>query len=185
MNRREMLKYTALLTGGAVSTSFATIFLSGCSRVTAEVSELHFFDLDDFELVSRLADTILPRTDTPSATDVNVHYTIDNMIGLVFDMDFKSNFKNQWDELETHLSDQNFLQLEQSEQVELLRNLELNLNSVTENAWQAYMELKQQVIAYYLTTEEIGKEHLNYLPIPVEYKPCISVDDVENRAWAI
>ncbi len=184
MNRREMLKYTALLTGGAVSTSFASVFLSGCSR-PEDVSELHFFDPDQFELVALLADTILPRTDSPSATDVNVHYTIDSMIGLVFDIDFKNNFREQWAELERHLAGHNFRQLDQPDQVELLRELELNRNSETENARLAYMELKQQTIAYYLTTEEIGKEHLNYLPVPGDYEPCISVDDVDNRAWAI
>lgn len=185
MNRREMLRYTALLTGGAVSTSFATVFLSGCSGPAEEVSELHFFDPDQFDLVSLLADTILPRTDSPSATDVNVHYTIDSMIGQVFGLEFKSKFRKQWDELENHLTAQNFQQLEQSGRVELLRRLELNRTSETESARQAYIELKQQVIAYYLTTEEIGKEHLNYLPVPGDYKPCISVDEVDNRAWAI
>jgi len=185
MNRREMLKYTALLTGGAVSTSFATVFLSGCSAPAEEVSDLHFFDTDQFELVSLLSDTILPRTDSPSATDVNVHHTIDTMFGLVFDMDFKTNFRDQWVELEIYLSEQNFRQLEQMERVELLQNLELNPEAGTDSARLAYIELKQQVIAYYLTSEEVGREYLNYLPIPGDYEPCISVDDVNNRAWAI
>lgn len=185
MNRREMLKYAALLTGGAVSTSFATVFLSGCSTPANKASELHFFDPDQFDLVSLLADTILPRTDSPSATDVKVHYTIDSMIGLVFDLEFKSEFSNQWDALEIHLAAQNFEQLEQSGRVRILQELERDYTSESENARRVYMELKQQVIAYYLTTEEIGKEHLNYLPIPGDYEPCISVDDVNNRAWAI
>jgi hypothetical protein len=185
MNRREMLKYTALLTGGAVSASFATVFLSGCSAPADEVSELKFFDPRQFDLVSLLADTILPRTDSPSATDVNVHHTIDTMIGLVFDMEFKNNFRIHWGELENHLADLNFRQLEQTDRVDILRNLELNQNSQTENARKAYMELKQQAVGYYLTTEEIGKNFLNYLPIPGDYEPCISVDDVRNRAWAI
>lgn len=185
MNRREMLKYTALLTGGTVSASFATVFLSGCSAPAKESSELHFFDPDQFDLVSLLADTILPRTDSPSATDVNVHNTIDTMIGLVFDLEFKSYFKNQWDALEIYLNARNFKQLEQSGRVEILLELERNRLNEAESARRAYMELKQQMIAYYLTTEKIGKEHLNYVPIPGDYEPCISVEDVNNRAWAI
>jgi hypothetical protein len=185
MNRREMLKYTALLTGGALSTSFTTAFLSGCSRLAEAGSELHYFDSSQFELVSLLADTILPRTDSPSATDVNVHRTIDTMIGRVFDEEFKTRFRNQWAALENHLSAHDFRSLGQAERVEVLRNLELDRNDETGDARQAYTELKQQVIAYYLSTEKIGKEHLNYLPIPVDYKPCISVEEVGNRAWAI
>lgn len=185
MNRREMLRYTALLTGGAVSTSFASVFLSGCSISEDELSDLHFFDADQFELVTLLVDTILPRTDSPSATDVNVDHTIDVMIGKVFELEFKNKFSEQWSELENHLAGQNFQQLDQLGRIELLRALELNRNSETDLARQAFVELKQQTIAYYLTTEEIGKEHLNYLPVPGNYEPCISVDDVGNRAWAI
>jgi len=185
MNRREMLKYTALITGGALSASFTSVFLSGCTRSTAVTSELHFFDSDQFELVSLIADTILPRTDSPSATDVNVHHTIDTMIGLIFDPEFKTLFIEQWEELEDILTYQDFLQLDQTDRVELLRGIELGSGPCTESAKRAYMELKQQSIAYYLTTEEIGKNHLNYLPIPVEYKPSITIEEVNNRAWTI
>jgi hypothetical protein len=185
MNRREMLKYTALLTGGAVSASFTSAFLSGCSRPEAEDGQLYFFNSDQFELVIRLADSILPRTDSPSASDVGVHHTIDTMIGLVFDSDFKNLFKSQFKELEEHLTNQNFHSLDQPERVELLQDLELNTNTDTENARKAYIELKQQVIAYYLSAERIGREYLNYVPLPGVYEPCISVDDVDNTAWTI
>lgn len=185
MNRREMLTYTALLTGGALSASFTSVFLSGCSGPAEETSELYFFESDQFELLSVLTDTILPRTDSPSATDVHVHFTIDSMIGLVFDTGFKNMFRSQWAELESHLAGQNFLQLDQPAREEILLSLELNRNSDTENARVVYTELKQQTIAYYLATEEIGKEYLNYLPVPGEYEPCITVNDVENRAWTI
>ena len=185
MNRRDMLKYTALLTGGALSTSFTSIFLSGCSAPEGSQTELHFFDPDEFELVTLMVDTILPRTDSPSATDVKVHHTIDSMIGLVFDQEFKTNFRNQWEELESFLASESFLQLDQAERVEILQNLELNPGGEMENARLAYKELKQQAIAYYLSTEEIGEEYLNYLPIPAEYKPCITTDEVNNKAWAI
>ncbi len=185
MNRREMLKYTALLTGGALSASFTSVFLSGCSRPETDTSQLHFFGPDAFERVSLLSDTILPRTDSPSATDVNVHYTIDTMIGLVFDTDFKTRFREQWYELEIFLDDRNFLNLSQTERVELGRSIELNNGVCTSSAKRAYTELKQQTIAYYLTTEEIGRNFLNYLPIPGEYRPTITIDEVNNRAWSI
>ncbi len=185
MNRRDMLKYTALLTGGALSTSFTSVFLTGCSSPAGSQAELHFFDSDEFELITLLTDTILPRTDSPSATEVNVHHTIDSMIGLVFDQEFQENFRNQWEELENYLSTESFPRLDQAERVTLLQNLELTPDKEVENARLGYKELKQQTIAYYLSTEEIGEEYLNYLPIPEEYKPCITTDEVNNKAWAI
>lgn len=185
MNRRDMLKYTALLTGAAVSTPFATAFLSGCTKETAD-TELYFFESAQFELLALLADTILPRTDSPSASDVNVPGTVDSMLGLVFDEEFKTVFRNQWSELETFLASQNFQQLEQPSRVDVLSSLETRTSQSeeTDSAKLAFRELKQQVIAYYLTTEEIGTQFLNYLPIPGEYQPCISLEDVNNKAWA-
>jgi hypothetical protein len=178
-----MLKYTALLTGAVVSGPFASAFLSGCTRETAN-SELLYFDANQFDLLTQLADTILPRTDSPSASDVNVPQTVDSMLELVFDNDFKTIFRNQWAELENFLSGQSFEQLGQSERVQLLSDLELSQDDEVANAKLAFRELKQQVIAYYLNTEEIGTEFLNYLPIPGEYQSCISIEDVNNKAWA-
>lgn len=187
MNRRQMLKYTALLTGGAISAPFASAFLSGCSNQAQvdSVSDLYFFDPDQFEWITLLTDTILPRNESPSATDVGVHYTIDSMIGRVFEEEYKSHFMEQWTELQNYLNQQNFLQLESSSRESMLSELEIGQEIELSEARQVFIELKQQTIAYYLTTEEIGENYLNYLPIPGEYEPCISVEDVNHKAWAI
>lgn len=197
MNRREVLRYTAWITGSAISASLASAILSGCSEQTTEknaakdagaatkTSVLHFFTPEQFTLVALLADTILPRTDSPSATDVKAHITLDSMLGQVFDSNYQTTFKTRWLALESYLGQQQFLQLSPAAQVETLQSLELSQNDDAANAKKALVELKQHLIAYYLTTEEIGKTFLNYLPIPVTYKPCISLDDVNNKAWAI
>jgi hypothetical protein len=197
MNRREVLRYTAWITGSAISASLASAILSGCSEQPAEQNQtkgsgispnsslLHFFTPEQFTLVGLLADIILPRTDSPSATDVKVHITLDSMLGQVFDSTYQAAFKRDWLALEKNLAQQQFLQLEPAAQVDALRSLELNQNDALASAKKALVEFKQQVITYYLTTEEIGKNFLNYLPIPGFYKPCISVDEVNNKAWTL
>jgi hypothetical protein len=197
MNRREVLRYTAWITGSAISASLASAILSGCSEQTPEQNNvtstdissgsslLHFFTPEQFTLVGLLADTILPSTDSPSATDVKVHITLDSMLGQVFDSTYQASFKTQWLALESYLGQQKFLQLSPADQVETLKSLELSQSEDAASAKKALVEFKQQVIAYYLTTEEIGEKFLNYLPIPGFYKPCISVDEVNNKAWAL
>jgi hypothetical protein len=197
MNRREILRYTAWITGSAVSASLAGAILSGCSeqtpdKITATSTEksltstiLHFFTPEQFALVALLADTILPRTDSPSATDVNVHTSIDSMLGLIVDSNYQTGFKSRWLELQNYLQQQNFSQLAAQAQLETLQTLELTQEADLNSTKNTLVEFKQQVIAYYLTTEEVAKKFLNYLPIPGSYQPCISVDDVNNKAWAI
>lgn len=197
MNRREVLRYTAWITGSTISASLAGAILSGCSEQTtnknvskeADVASrdslLHFFTPEQFTLVALLADIILPRTDSPSATDVKVHIRLDSMLGQIFDSNYQSTFKTKWLALENYLSHYRFLQLSPVAQVEALQSLELSQNDEAASAKSALIEFKQHLIAYYLTTEEIGKTFLNYLPIPGAYKPCISLDDTNNKAWAI
>ncbi|WP_111641823.1 gluconate 2-dehydrogenase subunit 3 family protein [Marinimicrobium alkaliphilum] len=198
MNRREILRYTAWLTGTAVSAPLAAAILSGCSPTpngtgsttngedAPELSAaLHFFSPEQFALLGVIADAILPRTDSPSATDVGAHQTLDAMFGLVFDGDFQRQFRENWYQLERHLADQHFGDLDSSEKAQVLTALEIGEITDLAEARAGFVEVKQQLVAYYLTSEEVGKNFLNYVPVPGTYSPCISVDDVNNTAWAI
>jgi len=200
MNRRQILRYTAWITGSAVSASLAGAVLGGCSeapRGTAAVSSsslaasttdtplLHYFSPDQFQQLGQLVDAILPRTDTPSATDVNVHVTMDSMLGQVMDANYQRQFKDNWLALWKYLGQQNFAGRDADQQAALLSELELNTDAALAKAQRGLVEVKQQTIVYYLVSETIAEEHLNYLPVPGKYEPCISVESVNNKAWAI
>ena len=75
MERRQLLRYTAYFTGAAVGAPLMSTLLSGCKTDTmAEaVDQLSFFSGEEFSLVKKVIDTIIPKTDSPSATDVGVH----------------------------------------------------------------------------------------------------------------
>ena len=198
MNRRQILQYTAWITGSAVSASLAGAVLSGCSEApkgaagssassaaSVDAPLLHYFAPEQFQRLAQLVDVILPRTETPSATDVNVHTTIDSMLGQVMESDYQAQFKQLWTALWTHLDRLNFTAQDNDRQVALLSELELSDDVALAGARQGLVEVKQQTIAYYLLTEAIAEKHLNYLPIPGKYDPCITVESVNNKAWAI
>lgn len=197
MNRRDILRYTALLTGSSVSAALAGVILSGCSKqaptptslasnaATTDLPILHFFTPEQFILLTAVGDTILPRTDSPSASDVAAPTTVDLMVGKAFDANAKANFKARWLALQKQLANLQFLQLNPAQQLRELTALELSEDGVLADAKQGFLEVKQHLIAYYLTSEEVGEKFLNYLPIPGSYKPCISIDDVNNKAWAL
>jgi hypothetical protein len=173
------------------------VVLSGCSKqpqdtatsssvaASSHLPLLHFFTPEQFTLLALVADTILPRTDSPSATDVDAHTTVDSMVGQVFDANAKANFKSRWSTLQKHLEQMQFSQLNAEQQLAALQTLELNQDAAFGDARQGFIEVKQHLIAYYLSSEEIGEKFLNYLPIPGNYQPCISINDVNNKAWAL
>jgi hypothetical protein len=69
MDRRELLKMIAVLTGGAVVGSEA--FLTGCKNTETTGSALAFSE-EDIPYLDEVAETILPATGTPGAKAAKV-----------------------------------------------------------------------------------------------------------------
>lgn len=66
MNRRELLKLIALTTGTAMIGGKSLFAFSDAGQAE------HLFSDDDVQRLNELAETILPKTDTPGAKDVGV-----------------------------------------------------------------------------------------------------------------
>lgn len=178
MKRRDILKQTAYITGAAVSAPLAMSLLTGCKGDPAEVmsESLAFFSEDDMAIVKEVVDIIIPRTDTPSASDVGVHQVIDHMVGKVYNQEDQDAYSSSISKLIGHFK--------QSEDLEKsVTGLEAEGGS--KELKGAYLQLKEQAIAYYLNSEEIGTKHLTYLPVPGQYQGCISVEEAGGKKWAI
>jgi hypothetical protein len=67
MNRREALSSVALLLGGSIIG--AEMFLSGCKNAA---SEGVVFSKEDMAFLDEIAETILPKTNTPGAKDAKL-----------------------------------------------------------------------------------------------------------------
>jgi len=184
MNRRQILKYAVTLTGTAL---LAPII--GCSEKVLPITEpsdaLLFFKPEEFKVLTQLMDVILPKTDTPSASEVKVNYVLDQLLANVFDLEYRQSFTDKFSQLSQYLTQNNFDTLSGSAQEKLLTSLESLPEAQRNNAYWSYLDIKQQTVTYYLSSEEIAENHLNYLPVPGEYKPCVSVEELGNKAWAI
>ena len=193
MNRRQILKYAAMVSGTALCAPLTTAMLTGCTEQVSipvnasdsAASSAQFFNAKDFKLLSQLMDIILPKTDSPSATEVDVHLIVDNMFAKVYQAEYQNKFTMLFTALSQYLNDNNFYQADNAQQLTLLKALEILPKEQRNDAYWAYVDIKQQTVAFYLSTEEIAENHLNYLPIPGEYKPCVSVEALGGKAWAI
>lgn len=189
MNRRDVLKIATAVTGmGLISPISAALLTEHeatlIKGISGNVKPQHF-DQVELDLLSLVMNTILPRTDSPSASDVNTHLIMDNMFAQIFKPSYKKNFQQRFSALQQLLMKQNFVLANPSHKLALLQQLESTKPDQRTASHQAYFDIKQQTISYYLKTEEISKKHLNYLPIPGIYVPCIKVSEVNNIAWAI
>lgn len=182
MKRRELIKLVTLATGSLLSVPLMNSLFVSCKDVPLKNDGdyiLQFFSEEDFLFVKTLIDIILPKTDSPSATDVGVHQTIDTMVGTVYEPSDRVRYKQRFSVLKQ------YLKTSSGNQLETLQSLSKSTRENDEEAKIALLELKQQTVAYYLSTEEIATKFLNYLPIPGKYEPCISLDEVNGKAWAL
>ncbi len=189
MTRREILRYTALATGAAVSVPLATALLSGCQSELQDNYVPQFFEEETFSVIKHMMNTILPKTDSPSAIGVGAHQVMDEMVLNVYTEEEQLEFQTQFKALQTYLSEaadaKAFDTLRPKQQLALLQTLEQSEAEELADVRATLLDVKQQTIAYYLSSEEIATNYLNYLPVPGEYQPCISLEEAGGKAWAI
>ena len=180
MERRELIKLITLSTGAVLAVPLSSSLLTACSKVERVKDSdytLQFFNEEAFTFVQNLLDIILPKTDSPSAIEVGVHQIMDTMIGTVYSPDQQNTFAEKFTALTQYMG----ADIE-SDKVKRL------LTSVEEKdtlAKSSLIGIKQQAVAYYLSTEVVATNYLNYLPVPGGYEPCITLESVDGKAWAI
>ena len=148
MNRREILRYTSWITGAAVGAPLLGAVLSGCRAEppTIEGGPLQLFTPEDFGLLEELLDTILPATDSPSATAVGVPRTIDHMIGYVYTEPARKQFQDRFAALAGHLRAAGFEKESESGKLDILNTLQASADSALDPVRKAFLDVRQQSI---------------------------------------
>ncbi|WP_116127869.1 gluconate 2-dehydrogenase subunit 3 family protein [Lewinella sp. IMCC34183] len=206
MKRRELLRYTAYITGMAVSAPVASALLAGCKRDEAvaageAVYTPDFFNEKEYEFISRLSDTMIPTTDTPGALDVGVPEMVDKMVGQVYGEEARENFRDGLQELMKRMDGEDadnpsFTGLENDQALIYLQDQDMHykdpdtdwdtIPEVEASARAVYFDLKSQIVGAWFNSEPIGTEVLAYDPVPGEYIPCGDLQELTGgKAWAI
>lgn len=89
MERRELLKMIALVTGSALIGG--EFLLSGCSNENAKLGGTSFSD-EDIQFLDEVGETILPRTSSPGAKDAKVGEFMRVMVNDCYDADDQKTF---------------------------------------------------------------------------------------------
>ncbi len=180
MERRELIRLVTFATGAALAVPLSSSLLTACGKVEKIKDSnymLSFFSEEDFSSLQNMLDVIIPKTDSPSAVDVGVHQIMDTMVGKVYTPEQQKEFTEKFAALNAYAASNTSLKS--------FKTLMVSEGENDQMAKTALLQLKQQAVAYYLSTEEVGKNYLNYLPVPGAYEPCISLESVNGKAWAL
>lgn len=181
MERRELIKLLGLSSGVVLSTPLLSALLTSCTEVVKIADEdykLKFFSKEEFTFIKNIIDIILPKTDSPSASEIGVHKIIDTM-AVVYGIDYGVDFRKKLTRL------MNYSNSSSNDLDDVIHKLSKSLDENEKEAKEVLFMLKQKTVTYYLASEEISKNYLNFLPIPGKYEPCISLDEVGGKSWAI
>ncbi|PWJ58369.1 gluconate 2-dehydrogenase subunit 3-like protein [Dyadobacter jejuensis] len=199
MKRRDALGRVALLMGGALSAPTMVAFLQGCNQSGENASAMSFpFTSERMDLVSEVAEVILPKTDTPGAKDAKVGPFIEKMLKDCYEAKDQSSFEKGLEELEK----KGFLKASAEERVKILTEMESQAKEEMAKAGEdkkKYTEagkeytdagvpffrlMKELTLLGYFTSEEGATLALEYVPVPGRYDGCIDYTPGQ-KAWAM
>ncbi len=197
MDRRKALKKTGLLAGAAVAMPTILSILHSCKNEQGVIWQPEFFSKPEAKTISCLVDLILPRTDTPGALDVKVDVFIDKVFAKTYDEQGQRQMRDEIAAFNNRCKKEFgaiFSDLNASKRVAVLRAEEKSSGKLNPGVWgkaigdqkpvSFYRSIKSMTIWAYFTSEEIGKNVLNYDPIPGNYNGCKPLSEVGNR-WSL
>ncbi|WP_396632530.1 gluconate 2-dehydrogenase subunit 3 family protein [Maribacter sp. R86514] len=215
MDRRRVLKNMGMSLGYMVATPTLLSIVQSCKSEPALTWTPEFLTQTEGTVLSKLVDIILPKTDTPSASEVQVDVFIDRFAKDVMEkekQDFlkmsMTKFTNKAladsgkekaedltaEDLEPVLASS--LKYNKDEQAEMFKTINSYTKAIA-NGDTAELDdevsrfafannLRGMTIWGYKASEYVGENVLAYLPVPGEYVPCGDLQELtEGKAWSL
>lgn len=192
MDRREALRRTALLMGGAVSAPAIIGILNGCTAKPTIDWKPEFLSSDQGVLVSQVSEIIIPKTDTPGAKEVGVPRFIDSILKDCAAKADQDNFLNglkEFDDAAKKEYGDPFVELspeEQSAFVKKIHDAAIEADKKEPSEKRPFiLTMKEYTMLGFFTSEVGATQILQYEAVPGSYKGCIPVSEAGNgKTWA-
>lgn len=198
MKRRQAIKQAALGLGLTMTYGSLLTLASSCQADThaAQTWTPKVLTESQATFLSDLGDIILPRTDTPSASDVGVAQFIDNFVHDIYKEEDKQTFQKDMAALESEheledsrpFSDWNDEEqtnyIKRHEELPFYRGVSMWGNTIKASEMPFYRTLKNLILFAYFTSEEVGTKVLHYEPIPGQQVGCRPLT-AEDRVSAL
>lgn len=165
--------------------------LAACGNKAGDADGLdfkggEFLNPKEMALLSALAQTIIPTTDTPGAAEVGVPQTLQDLISNWGDNSLRVYWRQGLKALNKHFLNVEgggqFSNLSEPEQYSLLNAYDAAVYAGdVEDGF--YKDLKHTVARAYYMSEVGASEELNYDPVPGDFLGDIPFADV-GKAWA-
>jgi len=170
MNRRLLLKGMGAITLYSSFPSVVSEFLSSCNSKSA-LPRTGFFTDEEYSMIEQLTDSLLPKTATPGALEVQVPYFVDLVVKNCVAPADQQSIKKGLQELNEEAGGK-FASLSKEEKLKLIDKTDAA--AFKEDGGKAWFAIiKKLSLIGYFTSKEGMTSALNYVKVPGDYKACI------------
>ncbi len=170
MKRRNVLKSMAVAVGGAVALP------SWASQWAAEQLPTHsFLSNATSTLLATVVETIIPKTDTPGATDLGIGPFVEKMVADCYSKTVQEHFAKglmQVDALAQTRYNKGFVQCDTAQKIAVLKAFE---NHSDTQLKEFYGLVKQLTILGYMNSEYVMNNITHYEMVPGRFHGCVPV----------
>ena len=193
MKRRDALKNIGLTAGFIVATPTVLSLFQSCKSDVATWTP-SFLTEEQGVVLNNIIDVILPKTDTPSASDVNVAEFIDKYVKEVYTNEEQEGYKHSFETLVSLLKSDyntNVSKITDANYMNLLdTHLVLDSNgsgSENEDVSEFLNGIRNTTIHAYKISETVGETILAYDPVPgIPKISCMTVEEATGGvAWSL
>jgi hypothetical protein len=188
IGRREALRRAAMLLGGVLSAPAIAGVLAGCDSRSAD-GKWRALTSDQGELVTTIAEHIIPETDTPGARAAGVPAFIDKMLAGHYGDDDRKRVLDGLTELDARAEREcgrAFIRCTADEQRAQLTRLDADAFAPTagrrEVPW--FRTIKELTVLGYYTSEIGAMQELRHTAVPGRFDGCVPLSEV-GRTWAV
>ncbi|WP_276168167.1 gluconate 2-dehydrogenase subunit 3 family protein [Zobellia alginiliquefaciens] len=187
MDRRKALMQIGMSMGYVVVAPTFMSVLQSCKDTKETTWVPQFLDQDQGATLIGFVDSILPKTDTLSASEVNVHIFLDSFANEVMTPKQRDQFKATLNQLASNaLASSKKENIHDLTAADLAPEIRKALTDKMAKGVPFVKRLRDLTIWGYKCTEYVGEEVLAYDSIPGQYIPCGDLDELTGgKAWSI
>lgn len=190
VSRREALKRTAMIMGGALSASTIAAILDGCTAQPELNWTPELFNEEQAMLVMEMTEDIIPQTATAGAKSLGIPKFVEDMVRTRFKPEERSSFISSLENfrqfcLDTH--GDKYVELDPQTRIVVLMEKNKEIKSSARYAPHEktfFWQVKELTLLGYFTSLVGATQVLQYKAIPAQYQGCIPLVEVGGKAWA-
>jgi gluconate 2-dehydrogenase gamma chain len=183
--RRAVLRRVAWMLGGAISAPAALAILQGCSGkepVPGVAVQSKFFKGRQNDIVTAIADVLIPRTDTSGALDAGVPAFIDAVMADVYPKDARERFGAGIDEF-ANAGGKAFLDQDVAQRAATVQTA-IDAALTGEHKDKPFILVARELTLLGFYTSRVGiTENMEYVAVPTVYHGCVPLSEMKKHVY--